>query len=358
MNGNEKKRETFFAIALLLPLLLVMPGFVLADGGHVPPRPSPGVQPYRVFEPNQQAVVAWNNDREILILATTIYANAPTRVLRLIPFPSEPQVEQGDWTTFDFLKQYQTRYQEDYGIMPGAMGAAAESKAQVVFHKRVGTHTLTAVRVEDAGELEGFTQGYEAASGLKFDFTEIRPIVANYVARGVKYFVFDLIEVDVEPRDTNPVIYSFDSKYAFYPLEISSTTQGRADVALYLITPAGAQEIHDAKDPMTPSRLPLSFAGSHSLAAYELLKVGRNVSELMRGGTGSETVGEADLRVYTYSGQLRDLTQDFVIKMSGNGESRALPGSEEDYSSLLWLTAGVLLVCAALAFYAFKRWYL
>jgi len=344
---NEKKQKTLYAIALLM---LLLPCFVLADGGHVVPRPSPDSPPYRVFEPNQQAVVAWNNDREILVLATTIYANAPTRVLRLIPFPSEPQAEQGDWATFDFLEQYRPRYEESGGMMPlGAVGSA-ESRAQVVFHKRVGTHTLTAVRIEDAGELEGFTQAYEASSGLKFDFTEIRPIVANYVARGVKYFLFDLIEVDAEPRDTNPVVYSFYSKYAFYPLEISSTTQGRADVALYLITPVGAEEIHDAKDPMVPSRLPLSFAGSHSLAAYELLKVGRNVSELMP--------GEADLRVYTYSGQLRDLTQDFVIKMSGSGESRALPGSEEDYAQLLWMITGVLLVCAALAFYAFKRRYL
>jgi len=47
-------------------------------------------------------MIAWNGKEEILLLTTDLKASEPTRVLEVIPLPSEPLVKKGD-TSIELL---------------------------------------------------------------------------------------------------------------------------------------------------------------------------------------------------------------------------------------------------------------
>ena len=73
-------------IALFIIILMLMLSFpaVCGDGGIIGP-PQIYIQ-----EKAQNAIVAWNGTEEVLILSIDIQSSEPTKVLRVIPLPSNP----------------------------------------------------------------------------------------------------------------------------------------------------------------------------------------------------------------------------------------------------------------------------
>ena len=78
------------ALAAFLPA-----GTAVADMGSIPFKL--GVS---IFEPNQRALIAYDGREQILILSTDLRASEPTKVLEVIPFPSEPEVKNGNNEVF------------------------------------------------------------------------------------------------------------------------------------------------------------------------------------------------------------------------------------------------------------------
>ena len=66
-----------------------------ADRGSIPFVPN-----VRIFEPNQRAMIAWNGEEEMLLLSTDLRASARTKVLEVLPLPSEPEVKKGEIEAF------------------------------------------------------------------------------------------------------------------------------------------------------------------------------------------------------------------------------------------------------------------
>ena len=82
-------------LASLLLVFVALAGFARADCGSIPFKPW-----VDVFEPNQRAVIAFNGAMEILLLSTDLRASEPTKVLEVVPFPSEPKVSKGNVDAF------------------------------------------------------------------------------------------------------------------------------------------------------------------------------------------------------------------------------------------------------------------
>jgi hypothetical protein len=61
-----------------------------ADMGSIP------FVPVDIGEPNQRGLIAFNGQEEILVLSTDLKASKPTKVLEVIPLPSEPKVSKAD----------------------------------------------------------------------------------------------------------------------------------------------------------------------------------------------------------------------------------------------------------------------
>lgn len=57
-----------------------------------------------VYGPGQKAIIAWNGEVERLILSTDLYATADTKVLEVLPLPSEPSVSEGSFQSFQAVQ--------------------------------------------------------------------------------------------------------------------------------------------------------------------------------------------------------------------------------------------------------------
>jgi hypothetical protein len=56
-------------------------------------------------EPRQQAVLAWNEQEQVTVLSTDLRSSEPTPILQVMPFPSEPLVEEADIQIFKELNR-------------------------------------------------------------------------------------------------------------------------------------------------------------------------------------------------------------------------------------------------------------
>ena len=86
------------AVVFGLVFTLPQPGF--ADRGSIPWGNWNAQDMPEIFEPAQNAIIAWNGKEQILLLSTDLKASKPTKVLEVLPLPSEPVVTRGDAATF------------------------------------------------------------------------------------------------------------------------------------------------------------------------------------------------------------------------------------------------------------------
>ena len=141
----------------------------LADCGSIPFKP--GVE---IFEPNQRAVLAYNGREEILLLSTDLRASEQTKVLEVIPFPSEPTVKKGNTKVFAeatrlINSKLQPRLLTKKGHFGGGMGAAEAARppaGEVTLHKKIGAHDISVVRVLDRRRFVDWVNEYLKKSGV------------------------------------------------------------------------------------------------------------------------------------------------------------------------------------------------
>lgn len=221
-------------ILLLLVFLLLMPAAVNADRGSIPY--IPGV---RIFEPSQDALIAWNGEEEILVLATELYASEPTKILQVLPLPSEPEVKKSSrdvlrraneffiQKVFDDLRQPVLR--SEISETP-----AAEIKEEVV----IGSHDILVVKVLNQDYFVSWVNDYLKEKGEKNPQIPdtLKISINNYINRGYNYFVFDTIEVSPDPKINEAISYKFKTDELYYPLEITKSDHGVSEISLFVLT--------------------------------------------------------------------------------------------------------------------------
>jgi len=202
-----------------------------ADRGLIP------VYPVSVYEPGQKAIVAWNGSEEILILSTDVISTEQTFVVELLPLPSEPTVEAASLSSFDTIQGL--IWSEGVSLYYGrTFNDVRDSSVQVVFHEQIGAHNITVVKAADAAELVDWVEGILRAGNLAQDFSlgDFGPVVEDYMGRGYRYYVLDLVEVLPDVRSVDPILYRFESDFLYYPLVITSPVPGDTKITLFLLT--------------------------------------------------------------------------------------------------------------------------
>jgi len=140
----------------LLLSAALLPRLAWADMGSIPFE-----KDAVVMEPTQRALIACNGKEEILILSTDLQANKKTKVLEIMPFPSEPKIKKADVEVFkkatDMINKRLARLSWK-GLRPsalsGSFGALGEAGAEpppagrVTFHERIGAHDISVTHVE------------------------------------------------------------------------------------------------------------------------------------------------------------------------------------------------------------------
>lgn len=209
-----------------------------ADGMMIPFHPTA-----KLFEPVQKALIGWNGQEELLLLTVDVRASEATKVLQVVPFPSEPKVSAGDIGPFlrairviNNAQQRQSRRagppsSDDYGK------AEPRPVARITQRQQIGVHQLSVVQVLSAEHFVAWVTDMlrkEGITGAKLP-DWVHNVIATYLKEGIRWFVFDSFELVPELRQVEPLRYRFATDRLFYPLRITRVEEG-SSVDLTIVT--------------------------------------------------------------------------------------------------------------------------
>jgi hypothetical protein len=145
-----------------------------------------------VYGPGQKAIIAWDGETERMLLSTDVYANKGTKALELLPLPSEPLIEEGSFKSFESIEHLMIAKAPK--VKEGA--EPPSSGLEVVFHKKIGAHDITVVKVSSLGELVKEILIRFGEGGVSQSIQgKVRDLLNEYLIRGFNYWVFDSIDL-------------------------------------------------------------------------------------------------------------------------------------------------------------------
>lgn len=230
---------TALSTALIIFVFFMFFSTVSADKG--------GFSPIRehVFESGQKALVAWNGTHEVLVLSTDVSSSQETKVVELLPLPSNPTISKGQKQSFLKAKQLVNTY---LAVMRQRLFPRIDSenfqsssdsppKIRITFQDIIGVHYLTVVEVEEANELILWLQDFLKDEGYAGELpSNLEELSSYYIKNEINFFVIDIIETNSTIKSVDPLIYEFRSSHLYYPLRISSLFSGETEISLLTIT--------------------------------------------------------------------------------------------------------------------------
>jgi len=235
-------KKSGLLIVLMLMMSLIFPS-VSGDGGIIGPP-----QIY-IYERAQNAIVAWNGSEEVLILSIDIDSSEATKVLRVIPLPSNPiNISQGSFDSFTKLQEivneklqeaWNHSFLESGGYNDGK--GVPSSNVEITFQDTIGAHNITIFHIIDGTNFSDYATDFAVQAGLN-DITfssEFQNMVEEYLEDDISFFVFDIIDTSEDEHSIDPIVYRFKTDFLFYPLKITAASdvgETYAEVNVFCIT--------------------------------------------------------------------------------------------------------------------------
>ncbi|MDQ7826581.1 MAG: DUF2330 domain-containing protein [Candidatus Eremiobacteraeota bacterium] len=231
-------------------LVTALCGPASADRGSFVLRPPTMKENIDVFDAGQKAIICWRNGEELMILSTDKYASAKSKVLEFMPLPSKPsRVEEAKEEVFQGIARLISNHRPAVpeGKSPGRALESAqkdsshEPSVEIVFHKKIGAHDINIAKINHLDGFGEWVKKFYTMNQLQYmpeDVARLHPLVKDYLDRGYSYYVFDVIELTTEKRSIAPILYQFKSPSLYFPLKVTTLSEGDTDVALYLFTPS------------------------------------------------------------------------------------------------------------------------
>lgn len=335
-------RALSLAICFGLVTMSLAPA-ALADRGMVP------LSDVSVYGPGQKAIIAWNGEEEILILSTDVSASGDSQVLEILPLPSEPRVEKGNFASFEQVEKlikehFPIRWWDRFG--KGALDP--ERGIEIIFRERIGAHDITVVQAGDSADLVRWAEKFLKDAGIEHMISspKLESVIDSYIAQDINFFVFDLIEVTSEPKSIEPIVYRFVTDFLYYPLKISTLASGWTDINLFLLTPQPVNLHWLPQGSELPRGMEIGkFYGRNraqpiqfKVAQTELASIAQSIASLLE--------DNAWLTALSYHGDLANLTGDLKIgwisptpkltfdcyegRCASDGKSQAIIGNFEN----------------------------
>jgi hypothetical protein len=266
---------------------------------------TPGV---KIFEPTQRAMIAWNGEEEILLLTTDLRASQTTKVLEVLPLPTEPKVTEGDMEVFTratTLINKKLRGTLKHGRMRQVEDEVPQPAGEITFHERIGAHDISVAHVLDPEEFVAWVTAYLGGQGVDSPVIPqtLRNVVNEYIGEDFKWFVFDVVELDEEPKTNQAIQYRFVTNSLFYPVKITRTDEGWTTIELLILTPKllsnfpgiGIGEVELAHPPV-------------SITADELRFLSEEIDDLL----GHRE--DMKLRIWRITGDLPSFESDLIAR--------------------------------------------
>jgi hypothetical protein len=302
LEGGIMKRISGLLILLLATSFL----FIHADRASIPFKSH-----VKVFEPNQRAMIAWNGQEEILLLTTDLKASEPTRVLEVIPLPSEPMVKKGDMMIFrKATALINSKIRRGFGV--GAARTKGVKKGvtqlpagEVAFHERIGAHDISVTHVLRGDGFIEWVDNYLEANGVENPVIPeaLKEVIEEYIKDEFTWFVFDVVSLDTEPKTNEAIQYRFKTDFLFYPVKITRTEEGYTSINLIILTPWLLVEF-----PGIPLHHIRQLHEPVKITSSELRNLSVEMDELM------EHRQYMVLRIWEIRGKLSEFTKDVIAK--------------------------------------------
>ena len=297
------RTHSSFLIALLLLISLCFP-LVYADRGMIPVTPD-----VSVYEPGQKAILAWNGHEEVMILSTDVTSSQETLVVEILPLPSKPTVEAASFQSFEEIQRL--IWNEGLNMFwYGTEDKARSGSVEVVFHEEIGAHNITVVTASVASELGSWMEDFLESSGVEYEVSlgSFESVIEDYMDRGFRYYVLDLITVSSEEKSVDPILYKFSSDFLYYPLVITSPVGGNTEITLFILTEDKIDEdyflFQKASYRLEGIWKPIEFV----LSKGDLSKIDLRIGEIFQ--------YKAWLTVLKYNGKVSWLNRDLMISSS------------------------------------------
>lgn len=292
------------AIVFGLVFTLPQPGF--ADRGSIPWGNWNAQDMPEIFEPAQNAIIAWNGKEEILLLSTDLKASKPTKVLEVLPLPSEPIVTRGDVATFakiNALINDELRQNWFGGKGPGDTRAASGA-AEVTFHEKIGSHDIRVVHVLESSEFEQWIRDFfkKEGTGPQHISPVLLATIEQYLLDGYHWFVFDVVELGLQLKSNDAIQYRFATDKFYYPMRISATDSGETSIRLVALTERGLSRYIGLPQE--------SIRQAHRKLQVDTAKIA-NISQEMGSLFRSETISLQTLRI---QGNLKSFDLDVLAR--------------------------------------------
>ena len=215
-----------------------------ADRGQIVVRAKADV---KVSSEAQNAIVAWDGQRELLVLSTALSATGEATVLEFLPLPAAPtRVEKAPEGIFDAVERLIADHAPVRRTPPPrtrGMGVGPKTEApalvQIVRHERIGAHDITVAKATDAQALVKWAGRYVSGLGIQMDSQaeeRLQSAASDYIQRGFGYFVFDVVKLTRRAKSVEPIAYQFPSKSLYFPLRVTRLAAGETSINLFLIT--------------------------------------------------------------------------------------------------------------------------
>jgi len=268
-----------------------------------------------IYEPNQRAVIAFDGREQVLILSTDLRASEPTKVLEVIPLPSEPDVKKGDVTVFSKAVELINRKLFPNRGVAGGMGGLGGTLAvggaplppagEVTVRKTIGAHSISVTHVLDGQRFVQWAEGYLIEQGV--DQPKIpmplKIVIQEYIRDGFEWFAFDVVDLSKETVTKDAIQYRFKTDALYYPLRIPRAEKGDTNVRLLILTPGLVQmptgpdlRVRLAHRPVGITRGELKELGSDDL--FQLLR----------------RRGNLQLRIWEINGPLSGFRRDIITR--------------------------------------------
>jgi len=341
--------ETYSSLLIaLLFLVSVCIPLIYADRGMIPVTPD-----VSVYEPGQKAILAWNGHEEVMILSTDVTSSQETLVVEILPLPSKPTVEAASFQSFEEIQRL--IWNEGLNrFMYSTEGQARSGSVEVVFHEEIGAHNITIVKAGDTSELVSWMENFLESSGAEYEVSlgSFESVVDDYMDRGFRYYVLDLITVSSEEKSVDPILYRFNSDFLYYPLVITSPVGGNTEITLFILT---EEKINEDYFPFQKASYrgldggwkPIEFV----LSKGDLSKIDLRIGEIFQ--------YKAWLTVLKYDGKVSWLNRDLMISATPTTEPTinvevALPPTMIVLSVLLGAASTLAGVISTLVITRFK----
>jgi hypothetical protein len=186
-------------------------------------------------------MIAWNGTEEILLLSTDLKASESTKVLEVLPLPSEPKVTKGD---LDVFRRATTLINRKVGDETKNLNTRdgvkiAEPAGEITFHEKIGAHNISVARVLDPRGFVEWVNDYLKKAGVSKPVVPklLKASVTEYINDKFTWVVFDVVDLDDKTKTNDAIQYRFKTGSLFYPLRISRTDTGETSIDLLILTP-------------------------------------------------------------------------------------------------------------------------